>query len=849
MAEASHTLKIGGMTCANCVRTIETSVRKVPGVEKASVNLATEKLTVVADESKLPAVKQAVEDAGYEVLLSPKPAPRKEAGPTTIALKVTGMTCANCANTITRALQQTPGVTKANVNLATETATVTIEPEAVTRADLVEAVERVGYGVVDAGALRVTAAGVEPDIEGASDEASLDKSQQERVRRLTFAATLTIPLVIVAMGHTLGLFMLPYQMLVEFALATPIMLYSAGPFYKGAYKSLRNKSANMDVLVSVGTLAAYLYSLLVTFAPGVLPGSGAYFETAAVIVTLILLGKHLEAKSKSRASAAIRRLFELGAKKARVQRGGEWVEVDVNDVRLGDMLMVKPGEKVPTDARVTDGTSSVDESMVTGESMPVAKKRGDDVIGATVNQNGVLTLQATRVGSETMLAQIVQFMEEAQAARAPIQRIVDVVTAWFVPVVIAAALAAFGAWAYFTGDIGLAVFTGIAVVIIACPCAMGLATPMAIMVGMGKGAEHGILIKGSEALERTKSIDVVVLDKTGTITQGKADVTHILPSEGITQGQILAMAAAAETHSEHPLAAAVVRRAKSENVPFMPASGFENVAGRGVRATYRGRTLLVGNPEWLHEERVDLTTAQGDIERLRAQAQTVIAVAHDGKLAGVIAIADPIKPTSRDAVAAFRERGLDVVLLTGDNQQTADAIAKEVGITRVIAHVLPQDKARIVRELKQEGKTVAMVGDGVNDAIALAEADLGIAMGGGTDVAKEAGQIVLLRDDLRDAVAALDLSRATLRKIYQNLVWAFGYNVVLIPLAAGVFYAWPLFGAPLLLHPMLAAGAMAMSSVSVVTNSGLLKRWKPWHAETTTRQADVRPASTSSSQT
>ena len=754
----------------------------------------------------------------------------KMADQANVALRLTGMTCANCANTITRALQKTPGVKTANVNLATETASVTIEPDAVTREQLVEVVERVGYGVADSGGLRVPQHGAEPEIEGASEEAALDEATRQRVRRLSFATILTIPLVIVAMGHTLGLFELPYQMLVEFTLATPIMLYSALPFYKGAYKALRNKSANMDVLVSVGTLAAYAYSLLVTFAPGILPGAGTYYETAAVIVTLILLGKHIEAKSKSRASAAIRRLFELGAKQARVQRGDDWIDVDVNDVRVGDTLLVKPGKKIPTDARVLDGASSIDESMVTGESMPIVKKRGDDVIGATVNQNGVLTLQATRVGSETMLAQIVQFMEEAQAARAPIQRLVDVVTAWFVPVVIAIALAAFGAWAFFTGDIGLAVFTGIAVVIIACPCAMGLATPMAIMVGMGKGAEHGILIKGSEALERTKSIDVVVLDKTGTITQGKADVTHILPSGGITTAQLLAMAAAAETHSEHPLAAAVIRRVKSDNVPFMPASGFENVAGRGVRSTYRGKPLLVGNPEWLHDERIDLANAQADIARLRAQAQTVIAIAHDGTLAGLVAIADPIKPTSRDAVAAFRERGLDVVLLTGDNQQTADAIAKEVGITRVIAHVLPQDKARIVRELKQEGKTIAMVGDGVNDAIALAEADLGIAMGAGTDVAKEAGQIVLLRDDLRDAVAALDLSRATLRKIYQNLTWAFGYNVILIPLAAGVFFAWPLFGAPLLLHPMLAAGAMALSSVSVVANSGLLKRWKPWHA-------------------
>ena len=825
MTTEKHVFRIGGMTCAGCAQTIERGVRKVPGVQQANVNLATETLSVEFDAgaSSIDDVVGAVDRAGYEVLNAPRAsqAPADEAQ-TNHQLKLEGMTCANCANTIQKALSQTPGVRNATVNLATETASVEIDPAQTTREDLVHAVEAVGYGV----------AGETPPSQAASAEAI--SPSDTRFRRLVFAALLTVPLVIVAMGHTFGLFELPAQLLIEFALATPIMLYSAVPFYTGAWKALRNKSANMDVLVSIGTLAAYLYSVAITFTPGLLPASGTYYETAAVIVTLILLGKHLEAKSKSRASAAIRRLFELGAKNARVQRDGQWVEVPLEDVRVGDRILVKPGEKIPTDSRVLEGRSSVDESMVTGESMPVGKKPGDEAIGATVNQNGALTLEATKVGSETFLAQIIQFMEDAQAARAPIQRIVDVVTAWFVPIVVAIALTAFAGWAFLGGDIPLAVFTGIAVVIIACPCAMGLATPMAIMVGMGKGAEHGILIKGSEALERTRSVDVVVLDKTGTITQGRADVTEII-SPNARGHELLALAAAAESNSEHPLAAAVIRRAEQDGIEILPPETFEAIPGQGVRARIAGTDVLVGKPEWLSNEGVALDEATRDVRELREKANTVIAVARNGRYEGLIAIADPLKPTSREAVAAFRERGIDVVLLTGDNQATAEAIAHQVGIQRVIAQVLPQDKARIVRELKEGGKTVAMVGDGINDAIALAEADLGIAMGAGTDVAKEAGQIVLLRDDLRDAVAALDLSKATLRKIYQNLAWAFGYNVLLIPLAAGVFYALPVLGAPLLLHPMLAGGAMAFSSVSVVTNSGLLKRWKPWHAEHVSR--------------
>lgn len=707
------------------------------------------------------------------------------------------MTCASCAQVVEQALRETPGVVEASVNLALERVTV----RGVAGADVLKvAVERVGYALV------------EPDAEGS------DPESEARMRRLWVAAACGAPLVLLAMGSMLTGTHVPGQPWVELALALPVVLYAAWPFYTGAVASLRNRAANMDVLVAVGTLAAFAYSLAATLAPRAVASGGTYYETAAVIVTLILLGKHLEARSKKRASAAIRRLFELGAREARVKRGDAWVDVPVSEVRVGDVLLVKPGEKIPTDAVVLEGEGLVDESMVTGESMPVAKRAGAEVIGGTLGQDGALTLRATRVGRATMLSQIVQFMERAQAAKAPIERVVDRVTAWFVPTVLALSILTFVAWFLVTGDVPRALFAAIAVVIIACPCAMGLATPMAIMVGMGRGAEHGILVKGAEALERSRRIDVVVLDKTGTVTKGRAEVVDVVVLEG-ARSQLFSVAMAVESSSEHPLAAAIVRRARRETLPAAAAPGFVNVPGRGARALLRGKPALVGTPEWLAAEGVDIAPASRDVERLRGEARTVVGVALDGRLLGLLALADAVKPTSADAVRRFREHGADVILLTGDHAHTAESIAREVGIARVHAGVLPQDKARIVRDLKAEGRAVMMVGDGVNDAIALAEADLGVAMGGGTDVAREAGHVVLLRDDLRDAAAALDLSRASLKKVRQNLAWAFGYNVVLIPVAA--------LG---LLHPMLAAAAMALSSVSVVANSATLKRWRPAHA-------------------
>lgn len=753
-------------------------------------------------------------------------------------LQIKGMTCAGCVQKIEKSLKQTPGVVSARVNLATERATVFGSPALLNRDVLARAVQRIGYDVAEA------------QVGAAIGQAARDIELEQRWRRFLFAAFLTIPLAIIAMAPHLGLFHLPGSAYWEFALATPIMVYSGRGFYTGAWKAVRTGTATMDTLVATGISAAYGYSLVTTFSSW-LPDRATYYETAAVIVTLILLGKYFEAKSKSRASAALARLLELGATEARVQRDGEWHRVPISEIQIGDRLLVKPGEKIPTDGRVVEGASAVDESMVTGESLPVDKRPGTEVVGATLNRNGALVIQAIRVGKETLLSQIVQFVDEAQATKAPIQRIVDTVTAWFVPTVVGVALLSFGLWMSMGARVAtaagyepftLALLTSIAVLIIACPCAMGLATPMAIMVGIGKGAEHGILIKGAEALERTKRVDTVLLDKTGTVTRGEPSVTSIEPFEG-EEASVLSLAACLEANSNHPLAEAICRRGREERVRLETVRDFVNVPGEGVEGQLWESHVRVGKPEWLVQGGLDLGPHGGDLTRLRSAGKTVIGVARNRTLVGFIAIEDTVKPTSRDAVQQLHRRHFRTVLLTGDHSATAQAVAKELGIPEVRAEVLPPEKAQAVAALQKEGRVVAMVGDGVNDAPAMAAADLGIAMGAGTDVAKEAGQIVLLRNDLRDAVAALDLSRASVRKIYQNLAWAFGYNLVLIPLAAGLLVAWPLLGSPLLLHPALAAGAMAFSSVSVVANSGLLRRWRPQHSRFLGSRPDVgRPA-------
>jgi Cu+-exporting ATPase len=820
---------VRGMTCANCVRTIELSVSKVPGVMRVAVNLATEKLTAEYDpaEASPEAIAQAVERAGYQPVVAK---PHK--------LRITGMTCANCVQTVERSLASVRGVERASVNLATETATVVAEPD-VSRAQLVEAVERAGYGVA------APPSGAAPGMREEEDPGVAE--MRARMRRFLVAAAFSAPLLVLGMVLPLVGVMLPGVDWLMFGLATPVMLYSAVPFFRGAWKAARNRTANMDTLVALGTGVAYGFSVVEVVAPGVFPGHGVYFETAAVIVTLILLGKYLEAKSRSRASSAIRRLLELSAKTARVERDGKWVEVPAGEVRVGDRLLVKPGEKVPTDGRVAEGAAAVDESMVTGESLPVEKRPGDDVVGATIALDGALTVEATRVGGDTMLAQIVRLVEEAQAEKAPIQALVDRVSRWFVPTIIVVALVSGVLWA--TVGAGLVAASGhdpatfgmlvsIAVLIIACPCAMGLATPTAIMVGTGRGAESGILIKHADALERARDVDVVLLDKTGTLTRGKPEVTDVV-AYGVDEPDLLRAAASAESLSEHPLAQAVVKRAEADGLAVAKPEAFEAVSGRGVRAAVEGEPLVVGSPAFLRESGVDVEAREVDVRRLRGQGKTVIGVGHGATLVGLLAIADTLKPTSRAAVALLEAQGVRVVMVTGDNLETARAIAREAGIAEVEAEVLPARKAEVVKRFQREGRVVAMAGDGINDAPALAQADLGIAMGAGTDVAIETGSIVLVRDDLRDVPAALDLSRRTLRKIWQNLFWAFAYNVLLIPVAAGLLYAVPVFGEPLLLHPMLAAAAMALSSVSVVTNSTLLARWRPRRAEA--RQPSAAP--------
>jgi Cu+-exporting ATPase len=799
-------LPVTGMTCANCSLTIERNLKRLDGVESATVNLATEKASVIYDPS---IVKEGdflalIRDIGYDVATAKAELP------------ITGMTCANCASTVERTLKRLDGVVTANVNLANERASVEYLPGVVSLAAIQQAIRDVGYDVVVPGEGESA-----EDVERAAREAEI----RDQTRKFWVGVAFALPLFLLSMGRDFGLLgewaHASWVNWLFLALASPVQFYVGWDYYVGGFKSLRAGSANMDVLVAMGSSAAYFYSVAVLLFPSI--GAHVYFETSALIITLIKLGKMLESRAKGRTSEAIKKLMGLRPKTARVLRDGVEMDVPVESVMLGDVVMVHPGERLPVDGIVIEGHSAVDESMLTGESLPVDKKLGSEVVGGTINKQGLLKFEATRVGAQTALAQIIRLVEEAQGSKAPIQRLADRVSAVFVPAVIATATVTFLAW-LLIGRVGFtqSLIYMVAVLVIACPCAMGLATPTAIMVGTGKGAERGILFKNSEALERAHELATVMLDKTGTITLGEPSVTDVVSgSPGLRdRDSVLRLAASAERGSEHPLGQAIVQAAQEAGLVLGEPEGFEAVAGQGIAATVVGQHVLVGSRRLLDSHGVVLNGLDASLARFEDEAKTAMLVAVDGEAVGVLAVADTVKEGSVEAIREMQALGLEVVMITGDNQRTAESIGQQVGVSRVLAEVLPADKAIQVKALQAEGKTVAMVGDGVNDAPALAQADVGIAIGTGTDVAMAAADVTLMSGDLRGVPRSIALSRATMRTIKQNLFWAFFYNVILIPLAAGAFYPW--FG--LRLHPVLAAAAMAFSSIFVVSNSLRLRR-------------------------
>jgi Cu+-exporting ATPase len=809
-------IHITGMTCTTCARTIKKGLSKTHGVEQADVNFASEKASIKYDPKKvdLSKIKDTVSELGYGV------ATKKSIFP------VAGMTCASCVARVEEALSSVSGVISASVNLASEKATVEyLEGTAV--ADMRRAVKEAGYELG-------------PEAQ-ALEDVTTAAQREIRVLRNRFIVAVILAGSIMALGWGPSFVGKSYLL---WALATPVQFWAGLRFYRGAWGALKHKTSDMNTLIAVGTSVAYFYSTIAVLFPslfitGVLEPH-LYFDTSAAIIALILLGRFLEARARGRTSEAIKKLIGMQPKTALVIREGEETEIPVEEVQVGDHILVRPGERVPVDGTVHQGYSSVDESMITGESIPVEKKVGDGVIGATINKTGSLEIEATKVGKDTTLAHIVRMVEEAQGSKAPIQRLADVIASYFVPIVIGIAIVTFVVW-YFVGPapaLTFAFLNFVAVLVIACPCALGLATPTAIMVGTGKGAEHGILIRNGEALERAHQINTVLLDKTGTLTRGEPEVTDIIPAHSFSHEEILQLAASAEHTSEHPLGEAVVKAALEKKLDLSPSSDFNAIPGQGIEATVEGKKLLLGNLRLMEERGLSLNGLEKQAAELLEGGKTVMFLGRDSQIAGIIALADTLKPDAREALQALHKMGIETAMLTGDNRRTAEAIARKAGIDHVLAEVLPEHKAGEAKKLQGEGKVVAMVGDGINDAPALAQADIGIAIGTGTDVAVETGDITLISGDLTGVATAISLSKRTMRTIKQNLFWAFAYNTALIPIAAGVLYlAFGKTGVPSGLHfilgeygflnPILAAAAMAASSITVVSNSLRLRRFRP----------------------
>lgn len=793
-------IPITGMTCAACVATVEKTLKNIEGVKDVVVNLASEKATILTEKPlDIEEIARAVKSGGYGVLIS------------RIDFAVKGMTCAACVGAVERALKGLEGVLNVTVNLASEKASVEYVPSIVSFTDFKRVVAEAGYTA-------------EEITEEYIDKERELREREFRVLKRTFiiSAILTAPVIIGS------IFPIPIlsNWFVLFMISTPVQFWAGMRFHRAAWSALKHRTTNMNTLISIGTFAAYIYSTIATFSPSLFERGGlspdVYYDTSATIITLILLGRLLEAKARGRTSEAIKRLMRLQPKTARVLRNDQEKEILIDEVTVGDIVIVKPGERIPVDGEIIEGYSTVDESMLTGESLPIEKSIGDRVYGGTINKAGSFRLKATKIGKETALGQIIRLVEEAQGSKAPIQRLADKVASVFVPSVILIALVTFTAWFFFAPgrSFTVALMNFIAVLIIACPCALGLATPTAIMVGTGRGAERGILIRDAEALELAHKVQCIVLDKTGTITKGEPEVTDIMVSDETNEQEVLRLAASAERLSEHPLGEAIIREALKRGIELTKASNFMAIPGGGVRATVNNRDIFIGNQRLMETEGIDTLEFLPIAETLSDEAKTPVFVAIDGKVMAVIAIADTVKEGSIQAIRDLKDMGIEVSMLTGDRKKTAQAIARITGVERIFSDVLPDQKVEVVRSLKEEKKVTAMVGDGINDAPALIEADIGIAIGTGTDIAIEASDITLIKGDLRSVVEAIRLSKQTMKTIKQNLFWAFFYNVIGIPIAAGLLYP---FGGPFL-NPMIASGAMAFSSVSVVTNSLRLRK-------------------------